>query len=112
VTSNIIEAMVSVKRLADFLDASELQPDARTLIQSADPQQGDEVLSIKKGDFSWSSSAVEPTLEDINISVKKGELLGIFGRVGAGKVRGFGCSRKSVRLTRALADEFVVRYYW
>jgi len=29
---------------------------------------------------------VQSTLEDINISIKKGELFGVFGRVGAGKV--------------------------
>ena len=27
-----------------------------------------------------------PTLEDINLTVRKGELIGILGRVGAGKV--------------------------
>ena len=36
---------------------------------------------------------MSPTLEDINLTVKKGELVGILGRVGAGKVstrlRGF-----------------------
>jgi ABC-type polysaccharide/polyol phosphate transport system ATPase subunit len=29
---------------------------------------------------------VVPVLEDINLTVKKGELVGILGRVGAGKV--------------------------
>lgn len=44
------------------------------------------MLSIKDADFSWAKNAVEPTLENINLSVKKGELAGILGRVGAGKV--------------------------
>jgi len=44
------------------------------------------VLTIKDADFSWSSQAIEPTLEAINLSVKKGELVAILGRVGAGKV--------------------------
>jgi ABC-type polysaccharide/polyol phosphate transport system ATPase subunit len=30
--------------------------------------------------------AIQPTLEDINLTVKKGELIGILGRVGGGKV--------------------------
>ena len=45
------------------------------------------MLSIENTDFSWSKDRVEASLEGINLSVKKGELLGIFGRVGAGKVQ-------------------------
>ena len=47
---------------------------------------GDEVLSIAAGEFAWSKESTSPTLEDINLSVKKGELVGVLGRVGAGKV--------------------------
>ncbi|KAH7904260.1 P-loop containing nucleoside triphosphate hydrolase protein, partial [Hygrophoropsis aurantiaca] len=43
-----------------------------------------QVLSIKGGEFQWSKK--DPvTLEDINLTVRKGELVGILGRVGAGK---------------------------
>jgi ABC-type glutathione transport system ATPase component len=45
-----------------------------------------QILSIKDGDFSWAKQSVEPTLEGINLTVNKGELVGILGRVGAGKV--------------------------
>ena len=88
VTSNIIEALVSINRLSEFLNADELQPDAR-YISKAKPvlDVGDEVLSITNGEFAWSKVAVSPTLEDINLSVRKGELVGVMGRVGAGKVR-------------------------
>jgi ATP-binding cassette, subfamily C (CFTR/MRP), member 1 len=85
VTSNIIEAIVSLKRLQQFLDAEELQADARKLTESMSVQSGDEVLRIKNGDFSWSKQAIQPTLEDINLSVVKGQLLGVLGRVGSGK---------------------------
>ncbi|KAF5362251.1 hypothetical protein D9756_002523 [Leucocoprinus leucothites] len=85
VMSNIIEAVVSVKRLNSFLNATELQSDAIKHLAGSDLKQGDEVLSIKGGDFTWEKDAVQPTLEDINISVKKGELFGVLGRVGAGK---------------------------
>jgi ATP-binding cassette subfamily C (CFTR/MRP) protein 1 len=44
------------------------------------------VLVVRDADFSWSANASHPTLEGINVSVKMGELTGIFGRVGAGKV--------------------------
>lgn len=43
VTSNIIEAIVSVQRLSSFLSADELQLDARKVIGDLDPQCGDEV---------------------------------------------------------------------
>ncbi|KAF5351595.1 hypothetical protein D9758_007166 [Tetrapyrgos nigripes] len=85
VTSNIIEAIVSLQRLSEFLGARELQPDTRKLIAKQALQPGEEVLTIKNADFSWSSSAVEPTLDDINLTVRKGELVGVLGRVGAGK---------------------------
>ena len=46
-----------------------------------------QILSIKDADFSWSKDGSVATLEGINLSVNKGELLGLFGRVGAGKVQ-------------------------
>ncbi|RDX54318.1 metal resistance protein YCF1 [Lentinus brumalis] len=85
VTSNIIEAMVSAKRLSDFFNADELQPDTRQVVESADLEQGDVVVSITNGEFSWNKDAVSPTLEDINLTVRKGDLIGVLGRVGAGK---------------------------
>ncbi|KAJ7767456.1 multidrug resistance-associated ABC transporter [Mycena maculata] len=85
VISNIIEALVSVKRLSAFFRAEELQPDARQVIQKPDLQLGDEVLVITEADFRWTSSDVVPTLENINLVVRKGELMGVMGRVGAGK---------------------------
>lgn len=45
-----------------------------------------QVLSIKGGEFSWEKDNVQSTLEDINLTVKKGQLVGVLGRVGAGKV--------------------------
>ncbi|TFY68212.1 hypothetical protein EVJ58_g1149 [Rhodofomes roseus] len=85
VTSNIIEALVSVRRLSDFLGADELQSDARELITNSNLQLGDEVLAIENGEFYWNKDAPQPTLEDINFTVAKGELVGVLGRVGAGK---------------------------
>ncbi|KAI0788813.1 metal resistance protein YCF1 [Abortiporus biennis] len=86
VTSNIIEAMVSVNRLSAFLRADELHEDAREVVSDkSDLEIGDTVLSIKDGEFAWSRDANVPTLDDINLEIKKGELVGILGRVGAGK---------------------------
>ena len=43
VITNIIEAIVSIKRLSSFLAADELQPDARKLIERSSLRIGDEV---------------------------------------------------------------------
>ena len=86
VTTNIIEAMVSIKRLSDFFAADELQTDVREVVESAPLEQGDVVVSVTNGEFCWNKNAVSPSLEDINLVVRKGELIGVLGRVGAGKV--------------------------
>ena len=42
-------------------------------------------LTIEDGEFAWASDAPTPTLEGISLNVRKGELVGVYGRVGAGK---------------------------
>ncbi|KAG1888634.1 ABC transporter type 1, transmembrane domain-containing protein [Suillus subluteus] len=85
VTSNIIEALVSVKRLSGFLHAEELQQNALVKAQKDGLNVGDEVLSIKDGEFQWNKQDISAALEDINLTVRKGELVGVLGRVGNGK---------------------------
>ncbi|WWC68420.1 uncharacterized protein I206_102347 [Kwoniella pini CBS 10737] len=90
IINSIIEASVSLGRLEDFLSGEELDPNARTLIRpSEDPQggprHGDAVVSIKNGEFRWVADSEQPTLENIDLEVKKGELFAIIGRVGDGK---------------------------
>ncbi|CDO77661.1 hypothetical protein BN946_scf184969.g12 [Trametes cinnabarina] len=85
VTSNIIEAMVSVKRLSAFFNSDELQPDVREAVAKENIELGDVVVSIKNGEFRWNKNSPSPTLEDINLTVHKGDLVGVLGRVGAGK---------------------------
>jgi ATP-binding cassette, subfamily C (CFTR/MRP), member 1 len=43
VTSNIIESIVSLQRISQFLKADELQTDARQVVQKSRLQRGDEV---------------------------------------------------------------------
>ena len=91
--------------------------DARKLIKNVDLQTGDDVLVIKDGEFSWNKDALQPTLEGINMTVRKGELVGILGRVGSGKVSwGWGLLF-SVWLVLTLCfgfwlDELIVCYRW
>lgn len=77
---------MSMRRLSKFLDAEELQSDARIVFGPEQVKNGTPVLTIKDGDFRWTKKALVATLEDINLSIQKGELVGVLGRVGAGKV--------------------------
>lgn len=112
VTSNIIEAMVSVQRLSAFFGADELQPDVRKVIEMARLEHGDVVVSVTDGEFSWDKNAVSSTLEGINLTVRKGDLVGILGRVGAGKVGTGTLIRRAWLKTDGLPDEFALGHYW
>ncbi|KAL7423700.1 hypothetical protein Q5752_001282 [Cryptotrichosporon argae] len=90
VINSIIEALVSVQRIETFLNAEELDYAARTVIDPKDdpegePQAGDVVVEVKGGEFRWLHDSVEPILQDIDLTVKKGELVSVIGRVGDGK---------------------------
>lgn len=84
IINSIIEATVSVGRLEDFLSADELDPKARTHITD-EPAVGAEVVNIRNGEFRWIANSTEPILQDIDLTVKKGELVAVIGRVGDGK---------------------------
>ncbi|CAE6470998.1 unnamed protein product [Rhizoctonia solani] len=84
ITSQLVEAAVAVTRIRKFLLSEELQADAR-IVDEGEVAEGDMVLEIKGGDFKWSRTAEVPTLEHIDLTVRKGELIGVLGRVGCGK---------------------------
>lgn len=113
IISALLQAQVSAKRLSDFFDAGELDPNARKVIlpgehepsnpdapsrpgdvlatlndssnPAHEPSKDEEVVVIRNGEFKWSRSQPVPTLQDINLTVRKGELLAVLGRVGDGK---------------------------
>lgn len=68
------------------MDANELQKDAVSYeVAATGPQLGSELITLSKGSFAWTSKAAEPILKDINLNVKKGQLVCVVGRVGSGK---------------------------
>lgn len=105
VLTSIIASQVSATRLSEFLDSDELDPNARQLILPPDAPgyrgdssegcgadllvpgdaESDVAVSIQHGEFKWGTKQLAPTLEDINLTVRKGELLAVLGRVGDGK---------------------------
>ena len=75
----LIQAQVSVERINSYLNSEEIDPDA---IKCED--EGETVVRVTKGTFSWEPEE-PPVLKDINIEIKKGQLVAVVGRVGAGK---------------------------
>ncbi|CAO1628044.1 unnamed protein product [Parajaminaea phylloscopi] len=95
-----IQAVVSGRRLSDFLDARELDDNARLVELEELPEDDAQtvpapparvsrsqqpLVEIKGGDFKWSHNDPTPTLQDIDLTVRKGELLAVLGKVGDGK---------------------------
>lgn len=86
VFSSLVEAYVSIDRLTEFLCGKELQSGSIAIeTPSRELVDGDELVSVVHADFSWTAKQSEPTLNDINLSLKKGDLLAVVGRVGSGK---------------------------
>ncbi|RGP81156.1 multidrug resistance-associated 1 [Fusarium longipes] len=82
--SSITEASVAVIRLSEFLSAEELQPDA-IVHEEAVTAVGEESVNISDATFKWSAHDKNPSLERVSLSVNKGDLCCLVGRVGAGK---------------------------
>nr|UOF76395.1 multidrug resistance-associated protein [Bursaphelenchus xylophilus] len=77
-----VGAIVSNKRIKDLLTAEEIDSNAVSRTNDEKP----EVISIEDGEFSWDiQPGADPTLTDINVKAKKGQLIAVVGKVGAGK---------------------------
>jgi len=78
-----IKLFVSVKRINDFLNAEELEEFVaeRKSDEGFDPEL---VVKVEDGAFTWDDRE-KPTLQGVQLSVRRGELIGIVGAVGAGK---------------------------
>lgn len=107
VISSIVESSVSIYRLYNFFMAEELNPQAverhpypnPTAPEPGHPssEDGSEIaaspsspplpvlVKVQNGEFRWDSRSREPVLANINLEVKKGQLIACIGRVGAGK---------------------------
>uniref|UniRef100_A0A6M2DRX2 ABC-type glutathione-S-conjugate transporter n=1 Tax=Xenopsylla cheopis TaxID=163159 RepID=A0A6M2DRX2_XENCH len=77
IIANTVQASVSVKRINKFMNCEELDPSNITHEKMEDP------LLIENGTFAWDEG--EPTLKDINLKVKNGNLQAVVGTVGSGK---------------------------
>ncbi|CAO3622955.1 unnamed protein product [Cunninghamella blakesleeana] len=87
VISSTIEAGVSLYRIEKYLASEELDPNAVTHENYKEQENwtiNTPLLEINDGTFKWDKDS-EPILKDINLSVKKGDLTAVVGRVGSGK---------------------------
>ncbi|XP_009304647.1 ATP-binding cassette sub-family C member 3 isoform X2 [Danio rerio] len=80
VISSIVQASVSLKRLQDFLNHDELDP------ESVDRKSNttEYAVSVVNGKFSWAKRD-QVILDNINVLVPQGSLLAVVGHVGCGK---------------------------
>ncbi|KAJ2726275.1 hypothetical protein GGI07_000752, partial [Coemansia sp. Benny D115] len=89
VIPEFLEAMVSLRRIFDFLISGEIDFTAvahETYDRDApDTSNSDVLLSVKNGTFKWLSADDQPTIRDINIECKRNELVAVIGKVGSGK---------------------------
>lgn len=85
--SEIAELLVSVKRLQDFLSSDEFHNDSTQFkINNNDKQQQqNEGLALRNVVAKWNVDSKETALANLNISLPKGQLLGVIGPVGSGK---------------------------
>ncbi|CAJ0955155.1 unnamed protein product, partial [Mesorhabditis belari] len=78
--SQAIQCHVSNKRLKAFFAEEEMAPQALNAKDTSD-----EAIRIDNGSFTWESSSENPLLNGIDMSIPRGSLVAIVGKVGSGK---------------------------
>lgn len=80
--SALVQCKVSADRIASYLQQSETQKDA---VEYSSKDQTELSVEIENGAFSWEPEASRPTLDEIELRVKRGMKVAICGAVGSGK---------------------------
>uniref|UniRef100_A0A0K0D4E5 ABC transporter domain-containing protein n=1 Tax=Angiostrongylus cantonensis TaxID=6313 RepID=A0A0K0D4E5_ANGCA len=77
--SQAVQCHVSNKRLRAFFAEEEMDYSA------IETRSSDDALKIEDATFTWEGDEGEPTLKHITMSVTRGQLVAIVGKVGSGK---------------------------
>ncbi|OWA53530.1 Multidrug resistance-associated protein 7 [Hypsibius exemplaris] len=102
IITGTVEAWISAKRLQTFLKLSEIDVKSYYAILDAPParpgtneRNSSSAITIRQGNFTWTPQkdpalpgpheVIANQLEDVELTIKRGELVGIIGRVGSGK---------------------------
>lgn len=82
--SEVAELLVAIKRLQNFMMNEEFKVSKPSLNnnESADTKT---VVSLKNLTAKWNEKSSEVALNEININLNKGKLIGVIGPVGSGK---------------------------
>lgn len=82
VLNGVVEAWVSVKRINKLLQEAEIS-NAELYSRIPPSPTNDIEISVANGKFSWGVD--KTTIDDVNLTVKKGQFIGVIGEVGSGK---------------------------
>nr|CAD7427423.1 unnamed protein product [Timema monikensis] len=77
--TNMVQASVSIKRMNNFMNTEELDPNSVT----HEPSEKLPIV-VENGTFSWGSDD-PPVLKNINLKLPQGSLVAVVGTVGSGK---------------------------
>ncbi|XP_022745998.1 putative ABC transporter C family member 15 isoform X1 [Durio zibethinus] len=80
--SVIAQGKVSADRVASYLQEEEIEKDA---VEYVPKDQTEFEVEIDKGKFSWDPESRNPTLDGVQLKVKRGMKVAICGTVGSGK---------------------------
>ncbi|RQM12030.1 hypothetical protein B5M09_013054, partial [Aphanomyces astaci] len=80
--TSVLQAQVSLQRILSFLQ----QPDKPTRPQPPKHHDGPTMVVIENGTFAWDQGeGVAPTLKNVSLTVSRGDLVVVHGKVGSGK---------------------------
>ncbi|CAJ0609705.1 unnamed protein product [Cylicocyclus nassatus] len=77
--SQAVQCRVSNRRLKSFFAEEEISSGA------VSNKSSEEALRIENGTFAWEKEQGNETLKNINLSVRRGQLIAVVGKVGTGK---------------------------